>query len=284
MILSTCLLTLAIASVWLPPIQLGKGRHFSVWIALALMAAASAMHSQYLSPTGLLGLGLLWLFAFLATRTSVAPGPRAICLILTTLLALALALHRWPGFNNPALLSAARLSDAATTFTLYANIDKAGAGLILLALLCPRCQSWEALAKNWQQLRWLALGTIAVSLGSACLLQLTRPEWKLPSLIGLFLWANLFFTVIAEEAFFRGLIQGQLQRLIASRAACVGLSALLFGLAHLPGGWRYALVATLAGTGYALAFQRTQKIESPIGLHLLLNAVHFIGFTYPVLR
>lgn len=284
MMLPICLLTLTIASVWLAPINVSNQRQFSVWIPLALVAAASALYYQFLTPTGLLGLGLLWLFASQATSSRLAGWKKSVCMVLTIMLALALALHRWPGFNNPILISATRLSADAVPLTLYANIDKAGAGLILLALFCKRCQSWRELAHTSREIRWLALWTIAAAMGGACLLDLIRPELKLPAVTGLFLWINLFFTVIAEEAFFRGLIQGQLQRFMRNQAACVGISALLFGLAHLAGGWRYAAVVTLAGVGYAIAFQRTQKIESTIGLHLLLNTVHFIGFTYPMLR
>lgn len=248
------------------------------------MAAASAVYGQYLAPEGLLGLGLLWLFASLATRSQFTGWKKSLCFALTIMLTLALALHHWPGFSNPTLLATTHLSTDATPFTLYANIDKAGAGLILLALFCPLCQSWHALRRSCSQIRWLALWTIAAVMISACLLQLTRPELKLPAVTAMFIWVNLFFTVIAEEAFFRGFIQRLLQSFVRSHITCVGISALLFGLAHLPGGWRYGAVATLAGIGYAVAFERTQKIESAIGLHLLLNTVHFIGFTYPMLR
>jgi membrane protease YdiL (CAAX protease family) len=30
-----------------------------------------------------------------------------------------------------------------------------------------------------------------------------------------------------------------------------------------------------------VAYQRTQRIEAAIIVHIALNAVHFIGFTYP---
>ncbi len=59
------------------------------------------------------------------------------------------------------------------------------------------------------------------------------------------------------------------------------VSALLFGLAHFGGGLAYVGLATLAGLGYGIAYARTQRIESAILTHFLLNAVHFVGFTFP---
>lgn len=58
-------------------------------------------------------------------------------------------------------------------------------------------------------------------------------------------------------------------------------SALLFGAAHPGGGVMYAILAVIAGIGYAVAYQRTQRIEAAIIVHTALNAVHSIAFTYP---
>ena len=102
-------------------------------------------------------------------------------------------------------------------------------------------------------------------------------------------WApiNLFFTCLSEEAFFRGFVQRELARLGANRAraALVALlvASLLFGMAHLAGGWKYALAATLAGIGYGYAYQRTRRLEASMAVHFALNATHFLLFTYPAL-
>jgi len=59
---------------------------------------------------------------------------------------------------------------------------------------------------------------------------------------------------------------------------------LLFGAAHAAGGGVYVLLAAISGLGYAYAYYATQRIEAPIIVHIVVNAVHFIGFTYPHLR
>jgi membrane protease YdiL (CAAX protease family) len=99
--------------------------------------------------------------------------------------------------------------------------------------------------------------------------------------------ANLFFTCLSEEAGFRGFLQHELARIGRNRALAAALalifSAVVFGLAHLGGGWRYALAATVAGLGYGYAYHKTQRIEAAMGVHFCVNALHFLLFTYPAL-
>jgi hypothetical protein len=101
----------------------------------------------------------------------------------------------------------------------------------------------------------------------------------------LFAPINLFFTCLAEEAFFRGFVQQELSRVGSRPALAAGaaliIGALLFGLAHFAGGLNYVLAATVAGLGYGWAFMRTQRIEAAMAVHFGVNAVHFLLFTYP---
>ena len=60
--------------------------------------------------------------------------------------------------------------------------------------------------------------------------------------------------------------------------------AVLFGLAHAAGGPLLVLLAALAGAGYSLAYAATRRIESAVLAHFVLNAVHFVGFSYPHLQ
>ena len=91
----------------------------------------------------------------------------------------------------------------------------------------------------------------------------------------------------AEEALFRGFVQGELRRAWAERRggswAALAVAAGLFGLAHAAGGWRYVLMATVAGAGYGWIYDRTHRVEASILAHWGLNALHFFLFTYPAL-
>jgi membrane protease YdiL (CAAX protease family) len=110
----------------------------------------------------------------------------------------------------------------------------------------------------------------------ALALHFARIDVKWPEATPLFLVVNLFLTVIAEEAFFRGFIQERFTVALSAyrwhKVAAITVSALLFGVAHV-----------VAGLGYAIAYQRTRRIESAIAAHFLLNAVHFLTLSYPYL-
>ena len=101
------------------------------------------------------------------------------------------------------------------------------------------------------------------------------------------MWANLLFTCTAEEALFRGLLQHQLTKhfinISAGKWIAVTVAALLFGLAHIGGGWLYVAIATVAGFGYGMVYQLTGRIEASIICHFGLNLTHILFFTYPAL-
>ncbi|HEX8956307.1 MAG TPA: CPBP family intramembrane glutamic endopeptidase, partial [Burkholderiaceae bacterium] len=135
--------------------------------------------------------------------------------------------------------------------------------------------------------RALPIGAITVIavLGTAMATGYVRLDPKFNETAAIFVAINLFFTVVAEEALFRGFIQQQLANMAGSAkpAAVIAalVSAMLFGAAHMGGGATFAALATLAGLGYAWAYQATGRIEAPILIHCAVNAIHFTCFTYP---
>ncbi len=135
---------------------------------------------------------------------------------VAALLALALALHVLPGFDNPVVVSQVHLSGKAAPFTQYANFDKGSAGLLLLAFYCRRAATlseWRSVLTT-TALAAIATGTAVI----ACALAIgyAAPEAKLPAFALTFLSVNLLFTCVAEEAFFRGLLQERMTRTIAA--------------------------------------------------------------------
>jgi membrane protease YdiL (CAAX protease family) len=284
--LTFALLAIAIAAVWLPSLRLTDRFLLPPWMAIAAGAVISGFAAAVLSPVAVLALAMFFLAAYMAAatqrKTSLLFGMAA------ALLALALALHRLPGFNNPILISQLRLSADSVPFTQYANFDKGAAGLVLLAFMCRRASSAAEWRKLLQQTWPIALVAVIAVLGLATAIGYVKPDFKLSQATALFLFTNLFFTVVAEEAFFRGLLQDRLALSLArfryGPLLAVACSALLFGAAHVAGGGAYVLLATVAGLGYAYAYYVTQRIEAAIIVHFAVNAVHFIGFTYPHLN
>jgi len=210
---------------------------------------------------------------------------RFLLLVLVALLALLLALHRVPGFHNPILFENVRFSAGAAPVTLYANFDTALAGLFLLCAFCERIRTAADWAAMWRRAWPVLLATLVVVLGFGWGAGYVRPDVKWTPYSALFLVSNLLVTCVTEEAFFRGFL---LRRIAAglegkryATAVAVGVSTLLFGLAHAAGGAALMLLATLAGAGYALAYVRAGRIEAAILTHFAVNAVHFVFFTYP---
>ena len=282
---SFALLALAIMLVWAPAWP-APGHRWPTWpLAFAAAALAGLVASpRVLEPTAVLALALL---AGLAWGGVAAPRWRCALTLLAAVFALGLSLHLVPGFHPAVLFRDVRLTSDAAPFALALSFDKAAAGLLLLAAFCVRASSVRQLAAQGPSIAGAALTTAAVSIGIALVAGYVRFEPKWTEATPAFLVANLLFTCVAEEAFFRGLIQERLMRLAQARRqpawnwVAVAVSTILFGLAHAGGGATWMLVATIAGLGYATIYARTRTIEGAILVHFAVNAAHFIGFTYP---
>lgn len=277
------LLACAVFSVWAQPLSIGR-RAAPLWLLLFVMAMAWGLVGGVLDPVAVSALLVLAGAAY-ACQAAPQAWLRLLYGVLLAVLALALAMHKLPGFNNPLVIDHVVLSAGALPFTQYANFDKGAVGLILLALLCRRVQSWAELGAVLRQSLPLMALTVAATLGFALAAGVVGFDPKLPSQSLMFITVNLLFTVVAEEAFFRGLLQARMASALARLRwgpwLAVLCSALLFGAAHLGGGVRYGILAGIAGLGYACVYQRTQRIEAAILAHIALNAVHFFFFTYP---
>ena len=169
---------------------------------------------------------------------------------------------------------------------LLPELDEAGLNLRyyalstgLLAPLClpalrrdfdPLCDHFgEVLRTVLKALCWMYLGELAVNL-------------PLSAGAGSLSAAILLLAPLGEELMFRGGLFGSLRRFGFPLAA--GLSALLFGLAHVwpyaflaPGYLWYLLQYLPAGLALAWCYQRTGSIWSSILLHMLNNGLSLLA-------
>ena len=279
------LLALSICAVWLPSIRVGAKFHVPPWFILLFGAIASGLAQGYLTFLAVLWIALLGLAGRLAGQPVSMRWQRMFGTTFASLLALALALHLLPGFYNPVLIANAHFSVHAAPYTQYANFDKAVGGLLLLTFLCRRTRTlaeWRRLLRNASL---AILTTTPIVVGLAVALRYVEPDFKLPAYTPIFLITNLLFTCVAEEAFFRGFVQERLATAIGlggiGGVIVILISGLLFGLVHYPGGIAYVAICSVLGCGCAYSYAITRRIEAPILTHFALNAVHFIGFTYP---
>jgi uncharacterized protein len=249
---SFMLLGLAIATVWWPHACRFGAQVVPVWSLIFITACAAALTAGTIDFAALGGLGLL----ALACRASKHPMP-GVALSATWLagsLALLLALHAWPGFQALPIIEGWQASPDARPFTLRASFDKAAAGLFLLAFFARRTGSWREFGRLIVRIVPLAALIALTTLGLAWQSGFVRPDFKWPDFAWQFIVINLLFTCVAEETFFRALIQENLHRLCTARPSTEAV---------------------------ALIYCRTRRIEAALIAHLSVNIVHFTGFTYP---
>jgi membrane protease YdiL (CAAX protease family) len=259
------------------------------WVLLAalMVAELAGFVSGILSgPAGIWILGLataVWNF-----RRTDGGWQRALTFVGSAVLAGLLAAHAMAGFANPVVLRDVVLSSGALSYTQYVNFDKTLAGVLVLAIgwfaaLRSR-RDWTAALRSAAP---IAGATIVGVMAAALALGFVRVDPRWTPLFWVWAPINLLLTCVAEEALFRGFLQREIGLALAGRpraaAIAVAVSAQAFGVAHAAGGWRYVLLSTIAGTGYALAYQRSGRVEMSILTHFAVNATHFLLFTYPAL-
>ncbi len=256
--------------------------HGAIFIALSLAAAAVAGIVEWE------GLALLALFAvscLTAVRPALPAALRTLAWGIVVLLAVVLGAHEVPWIHNVLVLDAIYVSDSSASYTLHWNYDKGFAGVLLYSV-CVQPQETPQWKRSIAVTGTIAIATmVLVGLAATAAGYLARdPKW--PAFLAAWVPANLLLTCVAEEAFFRGLLQRQLGALLGGWVTAPALVALLvaaiaFGFAHFAGGATYVLLATLAGLGYGAAYHLTGRVEAGILVHFLLNLSHLVLFTYP---
>jgi membrane protease YdiL (CAAX protease family) len=94
--------------------------------------------------------------------------------------------------------------------------------------------------------------------------------------------AMLWVVALAEELFFRGVIERALYDHWRSPVLAVFLSAIIFGAAHLwfhqfPD-WRRAVVAAVLGLACGVAYVQTGSVRAPMVTHALVVATWRVLF------
>lgn len=256
----------------------GTAWHAHLMLAKLLLIRLSGWATGLLTPLSLGVLALLLGLCELARRRG-----SALAISAAIVLALALALHRLPGFT-PLVLFQGKLDAHSSELRLSWQLDKLLAGLSLMLLWRPeaRPRPWRQGGGQYVAIMLLLATTLALAVTLGLIQWAPRPL-DLPALHWAF--GNLFLTCFAEEVLFRFLLQDELTHRWQDKdwgdGAAVLLGALLFGSAHLAGGVPYALLAALAGVAYGWAYQLSRRRWVPVLLHFGFNAAHFFLFTYP---
>lgn len=279
-LISYLLLLISILSLWIK-------QDIKVWGVITTFSLVCGVISDRIAVTGIFSIVILGLLYYTVNRIDLKLPFRATAGVLVIILSVFLAAHLIPGFNNWKILNNVSLSEISQPYSMYLNMDKTLVGLIILGLGFPLVKSlkeWVFVLRSTLPIFLMGL-IILVCISS--IFNYTHWDFKFPDLF--FVWAlkNLFFTCVSEEAFFRGFLQKNLSKKLREYKYGNILSlisvSILFGLAHFAGGFKYMILAAMAGIVYGYAYQKTQRIEAGILCHFGANTFHFIFLTYPAL-
>jgi membrane protease YdiL (CAAX protease family) len=126
-----------------------------------------------------------------------------------------------------------------------------------------------------QFLYFLPVGALAVFLLHFARFQpVTIVWWKMLLFAPAMFFGVLWVLALAEEFFFRGMLQQLLARGFHSDVAGLILTSILFGAAHLPyrkfPNWRFAVLAGITGIFYGIAFLKSRSVRASMVTHALV--------------
>ena len=208
--------------------------------------------------------------------------------IFLSLVPLMLALHLVPGFTKTTIFGPALLGNSSISYSLSAHLDKAlGAVLILFCFRYWVSNANSSYHKSKANIKPILLAKISLALFGIFLLAYilgVNTDPKFGQLTFAFIFINLFITSVAEEAFFRLIIQRFIFLKTSSASIAILASSLLFTLAHFhtgPGAIERLSLIFVAGVLYAWSYQRSNSLLLAILVHFILNFIHFSFFVYP---
>ncbi len=125
----------------------------------------------------------------------------------------------------------------------------------------------------------------ALPLGFAMRFLAWNPEWRgLPQFLVDYVTIFLF-VAIAEELFFRGLLQNLLEGSLGSRQVSQAMVSVAFGFSHIQHApapnWRYVVLATIAGWSYGLAYRKHRSLMASAGCHAMVDTLWRTFLTLP---
>jgi CAAX protease family protein len=277
---SVVALLLAILTLWFPT----RFKLPLLFFIIYLITGLLSHHLKLIALPCIFALGVLFFIAQSAKFNNI---PRIVAGVFAFILAIIFFVHAVPGMINIKVIDHAVLSYHGAPFTMYLNLDKPLVGLFILFFGQRLIQTGE----QWKKTLWMSIPIAIVGfiviLGLAFILGYVNFDPKFNSVF--FLWAisNLLLTAVTEEALCRGFVLHYLDtyaiRFKYGQSVSLLIVSIFFGALHYAGGWKYILLATVAGIVYGYIYQKTKRIEASILTHFLLNTLHFLLFTYPSL-
>lgn len=252
------------------------------WRGYPLLVIAALLAALFTGQLTLIGLLIIAAGSALAVYISYQPangplywGPAT----LLVALAFGLAQHWVPGFNNLQVIDQQVVKPNSVPFTLYLNIDRPVAALLILLAWPHSLTSFRRIPIAWMT---LSIGLLCGIFAIALQMGIVRFAPAIAPWYLLFVVNNLLIVSFSEELLFRGLLLNQLIQRVGIVLALI-ISSAVFGLVHWPGGTAYMILAALTGIAYGLAFIASGRLWVAMLVHTGFNTVHLVLFSYPLL-
>jgi uncharacterized protein len=260
-----------------------------VWGSFLLIAYILAFEAKIVTGMSLIPIVIL-LFCHFFLNKELVKSIRFLLICVAIGVSLALAFHFLPGFNNWKVASNLCLSPGAYPYDLWFNFDKPFIGLFALAFGIPLISAKTELFRALKIGVPMSVVGILIMISISLCFKLVAWDPKIPIIIFIWLFDNLIFVSIPEEAFFRGFIQRELflwfGKTPVAGLGSIFVTSIFFTLLHLI--WvadlSFLFLVFIASLIYGTIYQVTKSIEASILCHFGLNLVHFLLFTYPALQ
>jgi uncharacterized protein len=274
-------LSLAVASLWM-----NQNINRNKWITLVLLMV-SFFFGVFFRRVEFYTFGVAVILFLISFKYHKALRLKFIWGLTFIILSGLLMFHVLPGFHNYNVVYNLQIEQGAVPYSLYLNFDKALVGISFLFFFPFLISNCGEVKRTLLFSVKYGILVLSIVLLLSYLLGYVKFSVKAPWFSGYFLMANLFFTCLPEEIIFRGIIQtlfnGLFIKFKGGNLWAIAITSVLFGAMHFPGGYKYILLAAVAGFGYGWAYEKTGKIESAVLIHFMLNVFHFFFFTYPAL-
>jgi uncharacterized protein len=124
-------------------------------------------------------------------------------------------------------------------------------------------------------LAWFTV--IAIPLGFALHFIAWNSRWRGVQAFAVDYLTIFLFIALAEELFFRGLLQNLLEGTLKSRRLAQACASILFGVTHIRHApfpnWRYVILATAAGWFYGVAYRKHRSLMASATTHALVDTI-----------
>lgn len=273
-------LAISLSSFWISTDKRIPSVLFSISVIIGLISGGI----NYLSLASIIVFGSL-IHLFYQKNFS---APIKVLLFFSILIFTVLTfLHKVPGYDNWQAAKDIKLSKNSAAFEMWFNFDKPLIAFFLLLFaykpVSKIVQYKEIFNRSF--LFFVPLIMVLSIFGTAISYIVFDPKLPSADLVLLWMIKMLFFTVMAEEFFFRFFLQNNLTTIFKkfkhAEIYALVLASLIFGLFHFSGGLAFVFLAFISGLLYGGVYLRTKYIESAILLHFLVNLTHFFFFSYP---